>query len=45
MYYIKRITMSGPKVETSSVDLDKGLIFYTVHRILVRVILPNALII
>jgi len=25
MYYIKRITMSGPKVETSSVDLDKGV--------------------
>ncbi len=25
MYYIKRITMTGPKVESSSVDLDKGV--------------------
>ena len=29
MYFVKKITMSGPKVELSSVDLDKGVnIFY-----------------
>ena len=29
MYFVKKITMSGPKVELSSVDLDKGVnVFY-----------------